>query len=165
MVTMLMIEDPPDGCSIEVVGMPVAAMGHHRLDIGDEDDLELRPVVHLRTPTTPTRLRVVGPRYRGQRIVEPEQCRPDTTLRLEAEPLPATLAFPCAPEGLTVTCQGCPGLDEDQPHLGTDVPAVPMSSSYLDVELLLRAPNHRRRTIEVRLHPGPNVLRVKLEPL
>lgn len=157
--------EPSGGCSVSVVGMPVPAMPHHQLIVGQQDEVELSPTVRLPPLTEAVRLRVLGPRYRGDRTITPEQCRPDAELSFQVMPKPASLSFPCAPEGLTVTCRGCPGLDADQPYLGSAFPSVPMSASHLDVELLLRAPNRRRRTTTARLYPGPNTIQVELEQL
>lgn len=148
--------------------MPVSVMPHHQLGIGGREVRALRSRISLNSLPMgegSTRLRVLGPRYAGQRMVSAEECREGAVVRLQARPLPARLAFPCAPRGLTLVCPDCPGAAGQGVHLAEDFPAVLMSSFSLEVDVLFRAPGFRRQTRRIQLHPGPNRVHVQLEPL
>lgn len=152
-------------CEVEVVGIPVSVMPHHRLRIGAQEERTLASRISLRMGPGSTRLRVLGPRYAGERVVSAEECREGAVVRLRARPLPARVAFPCAPKGLTVACPDCPGASGQGVRLAKDFPPVVMSSFSREIELLFRAPGFRRQTRRVQLHPGPNKVHVQLEPL
>jgi hypothetical protein len=88
---------PPDACELRIVGLPVSAMFHHALSIDDEPEQPLRASMTLPRRPHPMRLRVIGPRYTGQQLVQPEQCEPGDVVELQVGPQPASLSFGCAP--------------------------------------------------------------------
>ncbi len=150
-------------CEVEVVGMPVSVIRHHRLWVGTRAR-PLEPRMTIELPEQRTLVRVAGLRYRGERWLKADDCAQEGSLTLPVEPLPARVVFPCPPPGLTVTCTRCPGFAEDQVFLPEHFPTIEMDSFSQEIELLLRAPGFRRRTQPVSLHPGPNTLRVELDP-
>lgn len=164
LASIAMVEPSSEGCQVEVVGMPVSVVPHHRLRVGAGEARPLSARTPLRLAEGTTRLQVLGPRYRGERQVSAQECREGAVIRFEVEPLPARVTFPCAPQELTIACTGC-GAPGDRVYLPEDFPPVPMTSFTREVELLLRAPGFRRQTRRVRLHPGPNPLHVQLVPL
>lgn len=165
LASIAMVDPPPDGCEIEVVGMPVSVMPHHRLGVGTEQERPLASRMPIQLGEGSARLRVIGPRYRGERVVSAQECGPGAVVQLEVEPLPARIDFPCAPDGLTIACTNCADEVGARVYLPEDFPPLLMSSFSREVELLLRAPGFRRETRTVQLHPGPNRVHVQLRPL
>lgn len=165
LVSMAMVEPAPGTCEVEVVGMPVSMMPHHRLGVGPTQERTLASRMPLSLDEGSTQLRVLGPRYRGERTVSAQECSQGEVVQLEARPLPARIVFPCAPSRLTIACSQCGGAAGERVYLAEDFPPVEMSSFSREVELLFRSPGYRRETRTVRLHPGPNRLHVELVPL
>ncbi|MCA9712685.1 MAG: hypothetical protein KDK70_43050 [Myxococcales bacterium] len=159
-----MVEPSVEGCEVEVTGMPVSVMTHHRLAVADHEH-PLASRVPLRVGPGGARVRVLGPRYHAERSISAQECTPGAVIRLEVEPLPARIDFPCAPRGMTVECVDCSPPLRERIYRPEDFPPLPMSSFSRAVELLLRAPGFHRQRRRVRLHPGPNRLHVELEPL
>lgn len=165
-LALVSMGDPPSyECDLEVIGIPVSVMHHHRLGVGEEEDRALARRMTLTLGERVTRLQVLGPRYRGERLVSAEDCGEGAIVRLSAEPLPARISFLCAPSRLTISCSECPGAAAERVYQAEDFPLVPMASFSLEIELLLRSPGYRPETVDVRLHPGANSVRVELEPL
>jgi len=165
MVLMGSADPPIDGCTVEVSGMPISVMRHHRLAVGADDERALEARVDLHLEGRAAQLQVIGPRYEGQRRLAAGECRDGAVVPLQATPRPARITFPCAPRGLTVACVRCPPSVGTRVHLAHDLPPMPMTGFTEEVELLLRAPGFQRQTRRVSLHPGPNTVRVQLEPL
>jgi len=160
----IMMGDPPsDGCTVELSGIPISVMRHHRLAIGTDDERPLAQRMDLRLEGRATQLRVTGPRYGGARRLEAGECSGGALVSLEAAPLPARLVFPCAPSGLTIVCTTCE--ESERVYLADELPPIPMTSFSREVELLVRAPGFRRANRKVSLHPGPNTVRLELERL
>ena len=158
--------DPPsDGCMVEVVGMPVSVMHHHYLVVGKDEEHPVTTTIALRLSEGSTQLRVRGPRYHGQRGLDAAQCSGGARVEIQVDPLPARVAFPCAPVGMTVECSGCPDEVEPRVYLAEEFPPVPMSSFSREIEVLLRAPGFRHESRTIQLYPGPNSVQVQLEPL
>lgn len=158
-------EPAPEVCELQVLGLPVPAMSHHALGIDDEPGRPLRPTMTLLHRADPMHLRVLGPRFVGEQIVQPEQCEPGKVVKLQVVPLPASLSFGCAPERTTVVCRNCPASVGDRVHTAEEFPAVPMSDVSRELELLLRAPGFRPHVLRVTVYPGPNTVPIHLEPL
>jgi hypothetical protein len=155
----------PVACELEVMGMPVSIMPHHRLVVGADDERPLSRLVALAVGDEPLRVRVLGLRYRGERWVSRQDCQASARVVMQTEPLPARVAFPCPPKGLTVACPGCPGEAGRRVYLAEELPPVEMVSWRREVTLLLRAPGYHRRELTVELHPGPNTVHVELDAL
>ncbi|MCH9680509.1 MAG: hypothetical protein K0V04_03665 [Deltaproteobacteria bacterium] len=143
--------------------MPVSAISHHRIMVGTSQQ-PLRRRMTLDIQGEREFVRVVGLRYRGGQWLAADDCAAADPLPLEVEPLPARLVFPCPPEGLTVTCPKCTSEVAGRAFLPEHFPTIEMDSFSVEVELLFRAPGFYRRRQRVSLHPGPNQVRVQLQP-
>jgi hypothetical protein len=154
----------PVACELEVAGMPVAIMRHHRVVVGADDERPLTPRVALVLGEEPLQVRVLGLRYQGERFVSRQECERSRVV-MQVEPLPARVVFPCPPAGLTVTCAACPGEAGQRVYLAEELPPIEMAGWSRTVTFLLRAPGFNRRELEVELHPGPNSVHVELEAL
>jgi hypothetical protein len=152
-------------CELEITGMPVSVMRHHRVVVGADDERPLASVVLLELGDEGLQVRVLGPRYRGDRWVSRRECEAQGRMVMQVEPLPAKVVFACPPAGLTVACPGCPGEAGTRVYLAEDLPAIAMDAWSREVELLLRAPGYHRQERRLVLHPGPNSVHVELEPL
>lgn len=144
--------------------MPVSIMRHHRVVVGADDERPLTSRVALVLGDEPLRVRVLGLRYHGDRLVSRQECEGSRVV-LQVQPLPARVVFPCPPRGLTVACPGCPGEAGQRVYLPEELPPIEMSAWSRSVTFLLRAPGFNRRELEVELHPGPNTVHVELEAL
>lgn len=149
-------------CEVEITGMPVSIMRHHRLVVGADDERALAPRVPLELGDEALRLRVLGLRYHGDRWVSREDCAASRVV-MQVQPLPARVVFPCPPRGLTVACPGCPGEAGQRVYLAEELPPIEMASWSREVVLLLRAPGYHREERTVELHPGPNSVHVELQ--
>ncbi|MCX4242926.1 hypothetical protein [Paraliomyxa miuraensis] len=159
-------EPPPARCTVDVVGMPVSVMSHHRLVVGDGDKRPLVSQLEVEVGGEALRLRVLGLRYRGERWISRQECEATgAPLALTVEPLPAHVMFPCPPRGLTVECPLCPGEAGARVYLAEELPPIEMESWSREVDMLLRAPGFHRELQHVVLHPGPNTVHAELEPL
>lgn len=152
-------------CELEVTGMPVSVMRHHRLVVGAADERPLAEHVVLELGDETLRVRVLGLRYHGDRWVSRQECAVEHRVVLTVQPLPARVVFPCPPRGLTVTCSGCGGEAGARVYFAEELPPIAMDAWTREVELLLRAPGYRRQEQRVVLHPGPNSVHVDLDPL
>jgi hypothetical protein len=159
--------DPPSpvACEVEITGMPVSIMRHHRLVVGADDERPLVSHLTLEVGDEALRLRVLGLRYHGDRWVSRQDCEATPRVVLPVQPLPARVVFPCPPKGLTVACPGCPGEAGQRVYLAEELPPVDMESWSREVTLVLRAPGYHREALRVELHPGPNSVHVELEAL
>lgn len=162
-----MLPEPPGtvACEIEITGMPVSVMRHHRLVVGASDERPLAARVALELGDVALRVRVLGLRYHGDRWVSRQECEVSRRVVMQVEPLPARVVFPCPPKGLTVACPGCAGEAGARVYLAEELPPIEMESWSREVELLLRAPGYHRQERSVVLHPGPNRVHVELEAL
>ncbi len=156
---------PPRACAVEVEGMPVAAMRHHRLEIGEGGRRPLSRRLEVPLVDERVQLRVIGPRYGGARWLSRADCAGDDPAKLVVAPRPATLVVGCPPKGMTIQCTDCPGVDEDALFLPKRFPAIAMSNHSRRVELVLRAPGYHVERRRFLLLPGPNELKVGLTPL
>jgi len=161
------VPDPPSPvtCDIEITGMPVSIMRHHRLVVGADDERPVDSHVTLEVGNEALRLRVLGLRYHGDRWVSRQECEATPRVQLPVVPLPARVVFPCPPKGLTVACPSCPGEAGQRVYLAEELPPVDMESWSREVTLVLRAPGYHREELRVELHPGPNSVHVELEAL
>lgn len=155
----------PVTCHIEITGMPVSIMRHHRLVVGADDERPLEPRMTLEVGDEALRVRVLGLRYHGDRWVSRQECEAAPRVVLPVQPLPARVVFPCPPRGLTVACPGCPGEASTRVYLAEELPPIDMDSWSREVTLLLRAPGFHRQELRVELHPGPNSVHVELDAL
>ena len=168
-----LVPEPPDpsnppsavACELEITGMPVSIMRHHRLVVGADEERPLVPRVTLEVGDEALRLRVLGLRYHGDRWVSRQECEAAARVVLPVQPLPARVVFPCPPKGLTVQCPGCPGEAGQRVYLAEELPPVEMASWSREVTLVLRAPGYHREALEIELHPGPNSVHVELDAL
>lgn len=169
-LTMTLAEDPrglgTTTCSVEVTGMPVPVMSHHRLVVGSDGARPLAPRFELQVGEEALRLRVLGLRYRGERWVSRQECEAaGRAVQMTVEPLPAHVVFPCPPVGLTVECPRCPGEAGARVFLAEELPPVEMDAWTREIEVLLRAPGYHREVRRLVLHPGPNTVHVTLQRL
>jgi hypothetical protein len=115
----------------------------------------------------PTVVRLDGPAYHGSVSIDPADCSDEAVHVIEAGPKPAKLIFQAGAvplADLIVSCvSGCPY----QLRPADNFPELPFSreDTELAVKLEFKAPGHRARTIEFRLTPGDNTIRVTLQEL
>jgi hypothetical protein len=169
-LAMLGSDPPPSppsavACEVEVTGMPVSLMRHHRVVVGADDERPLAQRLTLEVGDEALRVRVLGLRYHGDRWVSRQECAATSRVVLTVQPLPARVVFPCPPRGLTVACPSCPGEAGERIYLAEELPPVEMESWSREVTLVLRAPGYNRRELRVELHPGPNSVHVELDAL
>jgi len=67
-------EPPRFPCAVEIEGMPVSIMRHHRLVVGADEERPLAPRVALELGDEALRVRVLGLRYHGDRWISRQDC-------------------------------------------------------------------------------------------
>ncbi len=152
-------------CEVELEGMPVAAMSHHRLVVGESTRRPLARRLEVPLAGERVQLRVVGPRYAGARWLTRADCDSEHPAKLLVAPRPAMLVVGCPPKGMTIQCTDCPGIDEDALFLPEHFPSVIMTGHSRRIELVLRAPGFCVERRRILLLPGRNELKVELTPL
>ena len=157
-----------DGCVIEVVGLPVPARAHHRLEVdggrtrldGDGDGLRLQ--IRLEAVI----VRLIGPRYFGELRLKQAQCSGDTIHTLAAHPRPAILVFESAPPDLVVKVLAGPDAIakmRGQWIVARSFPPLPVGhGATLELELL--APHFVTARRKLNVLPGDNEIEVALAP-
>lgn len=155
---------PASPCVVEVTvqGVPATQFPYHQVRI----DGDLKPLL-AKFPVTvaddAVSVWLDGPHFSAHVSVSRKSCARSVVLRGEA--LPAALEFPCLPDKVVVKCDGCIGWDKDRNYLPTQVPTIPMTAMRRQVQFTFRAAGHRHRVFPVVLHPGQNVVHVRMTPL
>lgn len=155
-----------DGCVIEVVGLPVPARAHHRLEVDggrtrlDGDGLRLQ--IRLQAVI----VRLIGPRYFGELRLQQAQCTGETVHSLRAHPRPAVLVFESAPPELVIRVLAGPdsvARMRGEWVVARSFPPLPVGHGAT-VELELLAPHFRATRRKLNLLPGDNDIEVVLAP-
>ncbi|HWB79994.1 MAG TPA: hypothetical protein VG755_33750 [Nannocystaceae bacterium] len=155
-----------DGCVIEVVGLPVPARAHHRLEVdggraqlnGDGLRLQIRLEYVI--------VRLIGPRYFGELRLKQAQCTGDTIHSLQAHPRAAVLIFESAPPELVLKVLDGPdsiAKMRDQWIVARSFPPLPVGHGA-QIELELLAPHFHTARKKLNLLPGDNEIEVALVP-
>lgn len=157
-------------CEVKVEQLPVVLLGStsYELVVGGHNRLPLPStgVAHV-SIEGPTIVRLDGPAYHGSVSIDPADCGDDAVHVIEAGPKPARLFFEAGTVPLSeliVTCvNGCPY----QMRPADDFPELPFSreDTELLVELQFKARGYRSQSIEFRLTPGDNEIRVLLQAI
>jgi serine/threonine-protein kinase len=158
-------------CRVEIDGLPVAQIGNHALQVGDDRPVKLadQAGVGLATITIPAKggtIRLVGSeRYRGTWSVKATDC-PQGKMRQTARPRAARIEFRGLPPELEkpgtllVTClSGCESKAQvfAENLAATPIP-IPDGEHRVQVELLFVAVGYQDRKVRKELLPGPNAV-------
>jgi len=160
----------PATCTIKVEELPAVllASGDYELLVTGQVQLQLPSSGQVEiTITQPTVVRLSGTTYHGSVTVEPADCGGEQPHVIVAAPKPAKLVFQAGAvplSQLVVSClAGCPHQLRPAAHF----PELPFSRDTTEaiVELEFKARGHRSKTMEYRLTPGENLIRVSLQAI
>lgn len=155
-------------CTVEVTQLPavVLSSGGYELVVSGQVPIPLPStgLAHIAI-YEPVVVRLDGAAYHGSVSIDPGDCDDETVHPITATPKPATLIFQVGAvpiSDLVVSCvSGCSFVL--RPADGFPPLPFPDHETELTVELEFKARGHRAQTVEFRLNPGDNPIRVTLE--
>jgi hypothetical protein len=167
MMTIVGADPPPTPppetvCKVEVSGIPASVRPEHEL-IWPGGRAAADEVVDVRFRGRETGVMLRGPRYEGSVHLSASTCGSGAR-RIDARPRPASIRFRCAPPGLVVRCDRCPGVSKRW-VTAPKFPSLPMDGYIREVSFEFKAAGFRAATRRLIVYPGVNLVDVHLEKL
>jgi serine/threonine-protein kinase len=162
--------DPPAElvtCTLAVDDLPVSVRGEYELNVdGKRIPLPVKGPLDIQIDRRTTVRLGGGDKFEGSRTIDPDDCKVGNRLVIPAGPKPAKLNFQAGVpnSALSVRCvSGC----TEKITLATEFPSLPFErgETQRHIELEFKSTGYRAYTDEYTITPGPNIIRVKLEPL
>jgi hypothetical protein len=157
-------------CTVEVERLPAVLLssGGYELAVSGQPAIPLPSsgIVHVAI-AEPVVVRLDGAAYQGSVSINPADCGGEAIHTIEAGPKPARLVFQAGDVPLSELVVSCVSGCSYKMRPADGFPELPFSDDEpeLHVELSFKARGYRSRTVEFKLNPGDNPIRVTLDKI
>jgi hypothetical protein len=155
-------------CTVVLEGVPEASATFLQLRVSGQSPVTPKGLKHSFEITEDSvKLNVEGKwRTDRPRTVTRQDCEAGP-ITIEVAPKPARVDFPDAPADAAITCLKCPRGIGKGPYTAGSFPTLPIASneSSVTVRFKFQCEGYRDREVQEVLYPGPNDVRMHLQPL